>query len=112
MLKPRLEGYSIEFLYADSTVIAELLFRNLINHIEPNTLIDITIIDDCFGKKYAPKKMIGGLVNNSRLMCVKNIIANLGLDLECNLYRMYSKSNVELPVSKVFAMSSSEAFLA
>ncbi|CAK9295561.1 unnamed protein product [Gordionus sp. m RMFG-2023] len=109
MLKPTIEGYSIEPLYADSPAIAESILRHLLNHLtEPDILIDITIIDDC--KKIPSKTLIGGLENNARLRCVKNIIANLGLELEYHLYRMYSKSDVSLPTNKVFAMNSSEAF--
>ncbi|CAK9303765.1 unnamed protein product [Gordionus sp. m RMFG-2023] len=110
MLKPNIEGYSIEPLYADSPAIADSIFRHLLNHVtEPNTLIDITIIDD--GKKCPSKTLIGGLENNGRLRCTKNIIADLGLELEYHLYRMYSESDVSLPMNKVFAMNSSEAFL-
>ncbi|CAK9303706.1 unnamed protein product [Gordionus sp. m RMFG-2023] len=112
MLRPRFEGNTIGPLYADSPKIAESIFRHLLSHItEPNTLLDITIIDDCFGKKYSPKTMIGSQHKSIHSRSVKNMIANLGLDLECHLYRMYSKDNIILPVDKVFAMTSSEAFL-
>ncbi|CAK9294682.1 unnamed protein product [Gordionus sp. m RMFG-2023] len=113
MLRPRIEGTTIGPLYADSPIIAETIFEHLLNHItEPNTLVDMTIIDDCFGKKYVPKTMTGGPQNKSmHSRSAKNLIANLGLNLECHLYRMYSKDNTILPVNKVFALSSSEAFL-
>ncbi|CAK9303781.1 unnamed protein product [Gordionus sp. m RMFG-2023] len=112
MLRPRIEGCSIGPLYADSPVLAESIFRHLINYVtEPNTLIDITIIDDSFDKNYAFKTPTGNLISNLHMRRVKNLILSLRLKLECHLYRMYSKYNVDLLTNKVFAMNSSIAFL-
>ncbi|CAK9303721.1 unnamed protein product [Gordionus sp. m RMFG-2023] len=108
MLKPTIEGYSIQPLHANSPDIAESIFRHLLNYMTPNSLIDITIIDD--DRKFPAKTLTDALENMARLRCVKNIIANLELELEYHLYRMYSKGDVSLPTNKVFAMNSSEAF--
>ncbi|CAK9303396.1 unnamed protein product [Gordionus sp. m RMFG-2023] len=112
MLRPHFDGSTIGPIYADSPIIAEFIFIHLLNQVtEPNTLVDITIIDECFSKRYAPKTMKSGPQNKSVLgRCLKNMITNLGLDFDCHMFRMYTK-NVIQPVNKVFAMTSSEPFL-
>ncbi|CAK9303341.1 unnamed protein product [Gordionus sp. m RMFG-2023] len=112
MLRPRYVGYTIGPLYADSSDIARCIFVALLNKIstqEP-VLIDTTIIEEDTEAKNDSGNGLS-LPNEFRKRIVKNVLNNLGLRRECFLYRMYTKENVDLPLHKTYAVTSSEAFL-
>ncbi|CAK9298232.1 unnamed protein product [Gordionus sp. m RMFG-2023] len=101
VLRPRYNGFTIGPLYAKSPLIGKALCLELMSQVPVSSIFDFMIIENCDEDN-------GSLVSTQGM---REIIKDLDLQRECTLYRMYTKGNVVLPLSEVYCITSSEAFL-
>ncbi|CAK9298581.1 unnamed protein product [Gordionus sp. m RMFG-2023] len=136
ILRPRFEGLTIGPLYADTPNVANGIFAKLFSGLLSNfmayqspatencsnlsPLFDMVVLEsepnDPYLKndntsEYTLLNETGEENNLARAKCVKDLLNTLSLKRECILYRMYTKEDIKLPLAKVYAITSSEAFL-